>query len=212
VTKCLIHTRVFEATDVWALRKLVAALLPELSWRRHGTGALQGYVHENPEHELRVHLWSPALVLPGIQESGVAHNHRFAMHSRVLHGAIQHAEWQLESGDDFVLYDFVHARLHTEGNRAEMRALPERFDAVRVPIVIRAGQSYTFDRGAYHDSAPASQLAVTLVEKFDQRDERACVIAPANKPPVPAFGGGEPPAWLVARIVEEARIRLLGDG
>lgn len=202
-------TTVSNVSDLWSQRVTVAALLPHMTWRRHGIGALQGYVHENPERELRVHIWSPALMLPGILESGNAHNHRFAMRSRVLLGELQHTEWQVGHGSGFELYDFVHARLHTDENRAEMRRLPREVSVRKVAARFVAGDEYVFERSAYHDSLPLSRLVVTLVEKFDQRDERARVIAPAGTNPVPAFGGGDPDPLLVQELVHDARCHLL---
>lgn len=201
----LIHTRLSKVPDLFATQQLVAALLPHLKWRRHGIGVLQGYVHEHPEHELRVHLWSPMLIVPGIIQSGNAHNHRFAMRSRVLLGDLQHTEWQLHEGDGYALYDFKHARIHaTDDDRVELSPLPVRYAVTRRAVWLTAGDAYEFDRGAYHDSLPMSAVAVTLVEKYDQREERARVIAPADKPPVPAFGEPEPNAGLVAVLVDTA--------
>lgn len=205
----LMYTGIYSIGDAWALRVMVAALLPRIKWRRHGIGALQGYVHEHPERELRVHIWSPALIVPGIVESGNAHNHRFSMLSRVLVGSIRHTEWQVEEGTGYALYDFVHARLHTDENRADMARLPAEVAVRKVPVSIPAGAEYVFKRGAYHDSYPETDLVVTLVEKFDQVEERARVIAPADKPPVPAFSAPEPHAEVVASLVEEARRLLL---
>lgn len=203
------HTGIYSIADAWALRTMVATLLPHIKWRRHGIGALQGYVHEHPERELRVHIWSPALVIPGIIESGNAHNHRFSMLSRVLVGSIKHTEWQIEPGEGFALYDFVHARLHNDANRADMDRLPGEVAVRKVAVSIHAGAEYVFKRGAYHDSQPETDVVVTLVEKFDQVEERARVIAPVNKPPVPAFSVPEPTADMVASLVEAARFQLL---
>lgn len=205
----LLHTDIYSILDAWAVRTMVATLLPHIKWRRHGIGALQGYVHEAPDRELRVHIWSPALVIPGIIESGNAHNHRFSMLSRVLVGSIKHTEWQIENGEGFALYDFVHARLHNDQNRADMARLPVEVAVRKVAVSIQAGAEYTFKRGAYHDSQPETDIVVTLVEKFEQVEERARVIAPADKPPVPAFSAPEPAPELVAALVEEARSQLL---
>lgn len=198
-------TIVFGQRDVSATRAVVAALIPHLRWRRHGIGVLQAYVREG-EREVRVHVWSRSLMLDGIERSGNAHNHRFSMRSTVLVGLLDHVEYRLGSGDEFELYDFVHARIQTDANRASMRKLTGVTGAERIGARIGAGQSYTFERGAFHTSTPVSDVVVTLVEKFDQVDEKARVLAPAGVPPVPAFGGpplgpGELEDVLAAAIV-----------
>jgi hypothetical protein len=208
----LLHTVVSAAQGIWATRLLVASLLPTLKWRRHGIGALQAYVYEHSDRELRVHLWSPRLVVPGILESGNAHNHRFAMRSQVLIGTLLHTEWQLRAGGGHELcnvFDFKHARLHkTDDDRTELSAIPGEVAVDKRSVMLQPGAEYTFERGAYHDSMPLSDVVVTLVEKFDQREERARVIAPAGKPPVPAFGLGEPASELVAELVSLAVAEL----
>lgn len=40
---------------------LIIGLWPHLSWRHAGFGALQAYIREGGERELRVHLWHPSL-------------------------------------------------------------------------------------------------------------------------------------------------------
>jgi len=194
-----------------AARALVAKLIPHLKWRRHGIGVLQGYVSEGGEVETRVHVWSPRLMLAGIQESGNVHNHRFAMRSLVLAGWLQHTEYQLVPGDEFTLYDFVHARLHTEATRADMRPLAETEKAQSsltgarlVETTLHAGDRYTFERWAFHSSLPLTDVVVTLVEKYDQVEERARVLAPAGRPPVPAFGAGDLEPGVVAAVLADA--------
>lgn len=195
------------------LRFLVASLLDAgtLKWRRHGIGCLQAYVHEGEAYEQRIHIWSPELMLPGIDESGNAHNHRFTLTSTVLLGALRHTEMVLEP-DPFgchETFDFVHARLHTDDNRADMRATGERFAIKR--HVYEFGQlpyggcaRYTFPRGAFHSSEPLTGVVVTLVEKTDQVEEKAMVVAPVDRPPVPAFGGDPVPRSLQHELIQTA--------
>lgn len=201
-------TTIEKSQNLWATRSLVAALLPTLEWRWHGIGVLQAYVREGSERELRVHLWSRELMLPGISESCNAHNHRFTLRSTLLLGELLHTEWNVEPGTGYSLYDFVHARLQTDENSSAMRLLPGEVSVQRVPILLRTGDTYTFQRGAYHDSCPTTDIALTLVEKLDQIEEKARVIAPTHTPPVPAFGGGSLPADLVIKLVSTAIKRL----
>lgn len=209
----LLHTTYGRSANVFALRKLVAARLHNLRWRWHGIGALQAYAFEREggARELRVHIWSPQLVLDSIEESGNAHNHRFTLHSTLLCGSLLHTEWQLEEGHGYALYDFVHARLHTEANRADMERLPGEVAVRKAPLKLIAGDVYTFERGAYHSSMPTSDLVVTLVEKLDQVEERARVVAPVDKPPVPAFSGGPINSSLLGSLLAQAYHELM-DG
>lgn len=179
------------ATDAWKRLVVEQMAAGALSWRWHGIGVLQAYLKEGGDEEIRVHVWSPRLVLSGILESGNAHNHRFALDSSVLVGRLQHTEWHLtpEAGGDFETFDFVHARLHTDENRADMRATGNRFSVRKTEHIIAAGQAYTFKRGAFHDSAPLDGIVVTVCTKRDQIEEKAMVVAPRALPPVPAFSG-----------------------
>lgn len=179
--------------DLRRERLMLALLLPSLKWRWHGIGLLQGYIHEDSDrdgYELRAHIWSRELVLPGIAESGSAHDHRFLLQSTVLAGTLEHTELHLSRDDegDHETWTFPHARLHNEANRGLMERTGERFWVKRRRLEITQGQRYRFERGAFHTSVPLSDLVVTLVEKFDQREIQARVVAPVGSPPVPSFG------------------------
>lgn len=206
-------TLVKNVGDLWEERQLVAALIPHLSWRWHGIGLLQAYVREGDERELRVHIWSPRLMLDGIRESGSAHNHRFTLTSSVLVGELEHVEWHL-TGDpngDHDLWDFPHARLQTEATRSLMHQVGERCTVEKRRLLIKQGQRYTFERFAYHSSFPVSDVVVTLVEKTEQEETKARVVAPLAQPPVPAFGGDDLGQREPATLLEHARKALL-DG
>ena len=51
-------TTVTKTANTQTLRALVERLLPSLEWRHHGIGVLQGYVREDADPEIRVHIWS----------------------------------------------------------------------------------------------------------------------------------------------------------
>jgi hypothetical protein len=195
------HTRV-ERTTVERTRALaarLASLLPALEWRWHGIGALQAYIYEGLTVEERVHIWSPSLILPGMVESGNAHDHRFELASTVVAGQLLHTEWQTIRNDDagdHETYDFVHARLQTDENRAAMRPTGERFFVSKFAIPLAAGDYYEFDRGAFHSSLPLTDTVVTVIEKRRQLETKARVIAPVNTRPVPAFSADLPQAML----------------
>ena len=198
-------------SHVASMQAVVARLIRKgLEWRRHGIGCLQAYVAEGA-NETRIHVWHPDLMLPGIQISGNAHNHRFTLSSSVLFGRLRHTEWHLapEDSGTFETYDFVHARLQTNDNRSKMRATGKRFSVTKECLVFREGDAYTFERGAFHDSQPESDLVVTLVFKKNQAEERAMVVAPADVPPVPAFGGPELDDKSIHSLLERASVELL---
>lgn len=91
---------------------LVLAIWPYLRWRHAGFGALQAYIREGDQRELRVHLWHPSLVKPGIKESGLCHDHRFFLRSNVLVGSILQTEFEVweDIEGDWETYAVTHAR------------------------------------------------------------------------------------------------------
>ena len=206
------HTWI-EDVDAWPLQQLVARVLPTLTWRRHGIGCLQAYIAEGPFRELRVHIWSRDLMLEGIEESGNAHNHRFTMRSTVLAGRLLHTEHLIDDNDlgDHEMWTFVHARLHDESNRSDMVRTGERCNVRKVTAEIGPWRRYTFDKFRFHSSEPASEIAVTLVEKLDQSDVQAKVVAPRSKPPVPAFSGPEIRPFQLADLIERAQAELVKE-
>lgn len=198
------HTQIVRVGDNPLLKLAVAKLLPHLNWRHHGIGVLQAYLHEGRDYEARVHIWASELELPGIEASGNAHNHRFHMTSTVLCGALLHTEYQLVEGNSFEFYDFVHARLQTEDTRDAMRKLDAATGAVQCRARIGAGDRYSFERGAFHSTHPLSDIAVSLVEKTDQIERKAQVLAPTGLQPVPAFGGNPLPEQQLQEILDRA--------
>lgn len=74
------------------MRALVLKAIPFTIFRHHGIGVLQGYLAENAEPEVRIHIWSRRLLKPGMDVSGDVHDHRFDMVSHVLCGSIEHEE------------------------------------------------------------------------------------------------------------------------
>ena len=191
--------------DLFAERMLVARLIPYLSWRRHGIGCLQAYVKEGKD-ELRVHIWHPDIVRPGIEDQGDIHDHRFAMTSTILYGSIEHTEYELQDGtpveDTFVwpwngdvgdiydVYQVLHARADL-GARYEQVPGPLEgknrvVRAVGASITFGQGEMYHFERGAFHRTRPHG-LAVTLVHKYAQLNHKAQILAKHGTTPVHAF-------------------------
>lgn len=158
-----------------AMRALALALFPSMQWRHHGIGVLQGYVCENVEPEVRLHVWAPELVKPGMDESGDIHDHRFDMVSHVLVGTVGHEEiFPHEDADGaWAMLKLTHARAAKEtAFHGPTETLIGRFNASRTSMVIPAGQSYRFPRGKFHRSPVLPGVAVTCVEKAQPIDRR----------------------------------------
>ena len=174
-----------------AMRALALALFPSMTWRHHGIGVLQGYVCENVEPEVRLHVWAPELVKPGMEGSGDIHDHRFDMVSHVLAGAVGHEEIfpHEDAGGDWSMLKLTHARAAKEtAFHGPTETLIGRFAVSRASMVIPAGNSYRFPRGKFHRSPVLSGVAVTCVEKHNQSTDAARILHPVHEPPVMAFG------------------------
>jgi hypothetical protein len=173
-----------------AMRAMALSLFPSMSWRHHGIGVLQGYVVENIEPEVRLHVWAPELVKPGMDVSGDIHDHRFDLVSHVLAGAVGHQEiFPIEDpSGNWAMLKLTHARAAKEtGYHGPTEALPGRFRTTRDSMVIYAGHSYRFPRGRFHRSPVLPGIAVTCVEKHNQSTDAARILYPVAKPPIMAF-------------------------
>lgn len=184
------HTRVFEALHTpemedMSIRSLFAHAImsPLLKWRHHQRfGVLQAYLYEGAAVESRIHIWHPELVVAELR-NGSIHDHRFDFTSTVLHGTLEHIEYDLIADDEgeYEKYNVLHARLGTN----EPTKLPGRFRAVSRPGVIRRDDMYSFPRGAFHDTK-VSDLCVTVLHKFNQVETPAIIVAKAGE--APKFG------------------------
>lgn len=198
--------------DHWSLCGLVARLIPHLTWRHSGLGMLQAYVHEGAETEMRVHVWHPSLRREGIEESGLLHDHRFDLYSQVLVGTIDQNEYSLtpNSGGDWQLHEVVHARAAAGRHGANdgiMTVLPERYTRWWRSVDVPPGFAYFFPKREFHGTQ-IDGLVVTVVNKTNQEDVPARILAPYGKPVVHAFADPLPEsAW--AGPLEEARAALL---
>jgi hypothetical protein len=190
---------------------ILIALWPHLSWRHAGFGALQAYIHEDDDHELRVHLWHAALIKSGISESGLCHDHRFNMCSSVLVGNIIQTEFRLEPDVDggWETYTVLHAReAMNRGGSYHQDPVPtgERFRRYPRIFKLGAGFGYTFKKFHFHETH-MTDLTITLVEKLDQEDVNARILAPCGKPIVHAFTETKTPDEF-AYILDEGLVAL----
>ncbi len=206
------HTKIFNNPAIKAMRALVRSKIDQLEWRHHGIGVLQAYVQEGAEPEIRIHIWSRALLKPGMDISGDVHDHRFDMVSHVLQGAVIHEELNEyeDANGDHVMMALTHARAAAGTDyHGPTTAIAGRYSVKRERFVICAGSSYTFPALRFHHSPlPGDEIAITCVEKRNQMEEvQARLLYPIDKEPVMAFGH-RPDLNLVRSIVEYAKGRL----
>jgi hypothetical protein len=197
-----------------ALCGLVLHAFPSLKWRHNGLGLLQAYLYEGVDRELRVHVWHKSLAHDGIGESGLIHDHRFNLTSHVLVGQIWQEEFMLDP--DAVgprqMHTVVHAREAMAKhaiNDGDVQALPARYRASTDGTNIGPGWSYTFPKRMFHKTECDSPIVVTVVQKDDQEDVPARILAPYGKPVVHAFVNTLlPAAWSQPlALAEEALLR-----
>lgn len=136
------------------MRAAVAHAMPHLVWRRHGIGALQAYLSEGTNPEVRVHIWHPKLQTSGMGFPRNVHTHRFDLRSTVLCGVLKQTEFSMGRSDygGFDIYEVTHARKQGKDE------LPTRFDGFAYELSGRqvlypAGSAYFFPRGAFHSTA-----------------------------------------------------------
>ncbi len=196
-----------------ALRALVSRVIDKVEFRHHGIGVLQGYVRENFEPEVRIHIWSRRLLKPGMEVSGDIHDHRFDMVSHVLSGSVWHEEINEfeDPNGDHVMMALTHARAAAGTDyHGPTTPLAGRFSVRRTIYKVPEGCSYRFPAGKFHHSPlqeSLDEIAVTCVEKHRQRDVQARILYPAAHDPVMAFGH-KPDPELVREIVSTAAARL----
>lgn len=195
-----------------ALRAMALSLFNSVQWRHHGIGVLQGYVVEDAEPEVRLHVWAPELVKPGMDESGDIHDHRFDLVSHVLCGQVAHEEIFPEEDDDgeWAMLKLTHARAAKENAyHGPTEALPGRFNVRRASLVIECGWTYHYPAGRFHRSPVLPGVAVTCVEKHNQSSASARILHPIATPPVMAFGH-EMDWKVVGPALQKAREALSG--
>lgn len=186
---------------------LVAALIPSLKWRHNGLGLLQAYVQEGTEQELRVHIWHHSLKRPGIEESGLIHDHRFHLTSQILCGALRQDEYALrwEKEGAWQAHAVVHAREAMAKHRindGDVQTLPDRYHATISSTEIYVGQTYAFPKREFHSTNVLTPIVVTLVTKTAQENFPARILAPFDKPVVHAFADPLPESTWEAPLKE----------
>ena len=202
------HTKTFsiDPSERQNYADLLVALWPGLKWRHTGIGALQAYIREGDARELRVHIWHPSLMKPGIEDSGLCHDHRFDMRSSVLTGKIIQTEFALEPDPDgdWETHSVLHARsAMAKGGSFHQGpvATGDYYRRQATVFEVSAGQGYTFDKFAFHESR-AEGVTITLVEKLAQEKVDARILAPRGKPVVHAFTETQSPAEFAGALAD----------
>lgn len=191
------YTRVTtpDPTDLYHARLLVLSWMCRLPWRHHGAGMIQAYITPS----LRIHVWHPDFVLPGMVDSGAIHDHRFDLQSTVVFGSLVNREYSFESYSEWAegtalvcprqLYEIYEVECATSGKTDDPVKVSDRPRPVFYrEVSVLEGQRYTFPKRAFHMSRPQGDgYVITLVRKFNQEKVRARLLAPQGTRPVHAF-------------------------
>lgn len=164
---------------------LVVGSWDELKWRHHGTGMLQAYI----TIDMRVHVWSRSLLVPGMTNSGAKHNHRFNLRSEILVGSLTHDRPSLVAHDDG---DHQVVQIVGASNTdADLKMCERVHIQVTESKQFETGDIYEVPKWAFHwarqthSNAPVTVTLVHLGEK--ERDRYASLVCPHGTTPVHAF-------------------------
>lgn len=150
-----------------------------LKWRHHGLGMLQAELSE----ELRIHIWHPKLVSPGMAWPRCVHDHRFDIWSAVVLGEV--IDVSCDVLRDHVapgyqpvnIYEIEHAKnqdrlVLDKGCSTATSALKLSSGSARRTSdeVQAAGREYFIPRRTFH-TTKVEDLAITVVHRsnFDER-------------------------------------------
>lgn len=189
--------------ELYVTKNLVANIFPYLEWRLHGLGVLQAYLVEGGD-EIRIHIWHPDLVVMAERP----HNHRFHLYSQVLLGEIDdHIYWlrPAESGRWFK-HAITHYR-NASGDKGKDIALlsPRGHDARVQTRKFSAGSAYELPKGMFHVTK-VDGLAVTIITKTEQTDDKAVVLGP--KDGIPSAVSDVPAVERFKYLIDEAEEAL----
>lgn len=195
------------------LRATLVASWEGLRWRHHGVGALQAYLREHRDPEIRVHIWSPKLVRPGIIGHGNAHDHRFDLTSYVLVGGLRDTRYSVTAdiNGDWSVCSVENARSAGAAKNFDGEHGAPMFHGF-VELDVRefgAGSSYWIPRGDFHSTETTAPLTVTVCA-MSRKKGLARLLVPRGEEPVHAFGEEFlTPSELVS-LVRDARDAVSG--
>ena len=185
-------------------------------WRHHGLGMLQTEFND----ALRVHVWHPDLVAPGMLWPRCVHDHRFRLDSAVVIGTVYDVPCAL-SEEAFIpgwervhVYEIEHAKeqdrmVTKEGcsTATQARLIAKGSLQAANEIAYVAGETYTIERRAFHTTRVRG-LAVTAVHRahFDRRVARVLATPGADVLAVSGIVRDATPERyaLIARVLDEA--------
>ncbi len=178
----------------------------ELKVRYHtGVGFMQAYINS----EVRLHVWHPEL--PGeVEAFGSRHNHRFDLSSTVLLGAVADTSLRVSQElhaypGQFRLYEVQPA--HLDDTSAPVRVGgPVHVEISSVRKLLK-GATYYIPRGEFHESR-AEGLTVTIVEKYNQIDTPAQILA--HRTQVPEHAMLRKPSQVLINQLFFSALRKLG--
>lgn len=169
-----------EMVEMTAIAK-AALNKPLTSWRTHGLGLLQCYLPgptkggQIDPKRYRVHIWTKDAMMVGLE--GGIHNHRYDFRSVIVAGVLTQEEWAARRDPE----GMWHAWFHNNDTHAPVLTFA-RYSLTPRTLDLRCGQAYTFPRDGFHRSVPRSEVAVTVMERFDV-DGVSCALCPTGVTP-----------------------------
>lgn len=144
--------------------------------RVHATGFAQLYIEPNK----RLPVWTDWLLLNATDISQIAffHDHRYAIKSRILKGAL-HDQAVFPSADGDGTWKMYEVRPAHEGEAEKPCLIENKTYEVFVdpPRIIKAGEEYAIPRRAFHATRAIGDT-VSIMEKIDEEKDWARLLVP----------------------------------
>lgn len=153
--------------------------------RFHGNGFVQLYLGEGK----RLHIWSPDL--PMIRDhNATMHNHRYDVHSTVIHGLLKHTVYDVvyEPLTGPYQMNVVNTSNPEDKPLSGPKGTGERYNLVKKGVYhMPKGSYYEFPYPLIHTSE-ADEFTITLFEQVnDDRSRHPFVLSPYGEAPTHAF-------------------------
>ena len=159
-----------------------------LAWRHHGLGILQAELSES----LRIHIWHPELVSPGMAWPRCVHDHRFDITSAVVFGEVRDVLPEVrEDGPTHSTGGWQRARVYEiEHAKNQDRMVSESGCSTAISakflggvVITRAyadttyttGSVYQIKRRVFH-TTEIDALAITVIHRSNFDDKPARVL------------------------------------
>lgn len=195
-----------------------------LDFRHHGLGMLQAEFSES----LRIHIWHPSLVSPGMAWPRCVHDHRFDLTSAVVIGQVIDVACKVDffdrsylgSWEEALMYEIEHAKnqdrmVDQKGcSTATSAKLLDRVHLKRTALFYwNEGMEYSVPSRKFHTTR-VEGLAVTVVHRSNFDDRLARVLC-APDSDVTAISGivrddSDEHHQLVDRVMRQAKDAILG--